>query len=70
MREPSLALVPAIPLGEHCYLAHRLPMEHLKDIMNMTDVVCVSERWRQMSWLRYNTGYLSIALPDPERANG
>lgn len=63
-------LVPAIPSEEHCCLAHRLPMEHLKDIASMTDVLCMSERWRERCLGWYNTGYLSIALPDPERACG
>lgn len=42
--------VPAIPLEEHCCLAHRLPTEHLKDIVSITDVLCVIERWRDV-WL-------------------
>lgn len=45
-------------------------MEHLKDIASMTDVLCMSERWRERCLGWYNTGYLSIALPDPERAYG
>lgn len=31
---------------------------------------CVSERWREKCLGWYNTGYPSIALPDPERACG
>lgn len=70
MIEPSLDLVSAIPLEEHSCLAHRRSTEHLKDIMSLTDVLCVNERWGERSLGWYSTGYLSIALPDPERAYG
>ena len=45
-------------------------MEHLKHIVSMTEVLRVSEKWRESCLGWYSTGYLSIALPDSEGAYG
>lgn len=70
MRELSQDLVPAILSEGHWSLACRPPMEHLKHVVSMTEVVHVSKRWRESCLGWYNTSYLSIALPDPEGAYG
>lgn len=73
------AILPGIPAWTwfllissegHWSLACRLPVKHLKHIVSMTEVLCVSERWRERCLGWYNTGYLSTALPEPAHGWG
>lgn len=53
-----------IPPDGRWSLVCRLPMEHLKHIVSLTEVLHVSERRRERC-LGWYTGYLSIVLPEP-----